>query len=73
MSIIGPNYELFGDIDKAYENFIQEVMAVIDILHLHIFLLDTQCTSCCIENRSVKRANSHCTICSLLTLTHIIF
>ena len=27
-----PNYELFDDIDKAYENFIQEVMEVIDNL-----------------------------------------
>ena len=27
-----PNYELFGDIDKAYENFIQKVMAVTDNL-----------------------------------------
>ena len=27
-----PNYELFDDIDKAYENFIQKVMAVIDNL-----------------------------------------
>ena len=27
-----PNYELFDDIDTAYENFIQKVMAVIDNL-----------------------------------------
>ena len=27
-----PNYELFDDIDRAYENFIQKVMAVIDNL-----------------------------------------
>ena len=27
-----PNYELFDDIDKAYEDFIQKVMAVIDDL-----------------------------------------
>ena len=27
-----PNYELFDDIDKAYENFFQKVMAVIDNL-----------------------------------------
>ena len=27
-----PNYELFDDIDKAYENFIQKVMAVTDNL-----------------------------------------
>ena len=27
-----PNYELFDDFDKAYENFIQKVMAVIDNL-----------------------------------------
>ena len=27
-----PNYELFDDIHKAYENFIQKVMAVIDNL-----------------------------------------
>ena len=27
-----PNYELFDDIDKAYENFIWKVMAVIDNL-----------------------------------------
>ena len=27
-----PNYELFDDIDKAYENFIQNVIAVIDNL-----------------------------------------
>ena len=39
----------------------------------YIFLLDIQCTTCCIENTSVKRANSHFTIFSLLTLTHIIF
>ena len=25
-----PNYELFDDIDKAYQNFIQKVMTVID-------------------------------------------
>ena len=29
-----PNYELFDDNDKAYENFIQKVMAVIDNLAL---------------------------------------
>ena len=27
-----PNYELFDDIDNAYENFIQKMMAVIDNL-----------------------------------------
>ena len=27
-----PNYELFDDIDKAYENVVQKVMAVIDNL-----------------------------------------
>ena len=27
-----PNYELFDDIDKAYENFIQKFMTVIDNL-----------------------------------------
>ena len=27
-----PNYELFADIDKAYENFIRKVMVVIDNL-----------------------------------------
>ena len=30
--LLFPNYELFDDIDKAYENFIQKVMAVIDNL-----------------------------------------
>ena len=27
-----PNYEVFDDIDKAYKNFIQKVIAVIDNL-----------------------------------------
>ena len=30
----------------------------------YIFLLDIHCTIFCIENRSVKRANNHFTICS---------
>ena len=44
-----------------------------DFAVYYIFLLGIQCTTFCIENRRVKRANSHFTICSLLTLTHIIF
>ena len=43
------------------------------IRHLLQILLDIQCPTFYIENRSVKRANSHYTICSLLTPTHIIF
>ena len=39
----------------------------------YTFLLDIQCTTFYIEYRGVKRVNSHCTICSLFTLTHIIF
>ena len=38
----------------------------------YIFLLDTQCTTSYIEKRSAKKANSHFTICSKLTPTHII-
>ena len=36
----------------------------------YTFILDIQCTTFYIEYR---RINSHCTICSLFTLTHIIF
>ena len=40
-------------------------VCVLRICHLlHIFLLDIQCTTFDIENRSVKRANSHFTVCS---------
>ena len=44
-----------------------------DFAIYYIFLLGIQCTTFCIENRRVKRANSDFTICSLLTLTQIIF
>ena len=38
-----------------------------------IYLLDIQCTTFYIENMSVKKANSHFTICSKFTPTLIIF
>ena len=38
----------------------------------YMFLLDTQCTTSCIENGNVTRANNHFTIASLVTLAHIV-
>ena len=37
-----------------------------DFAIYYIFLLDIQCATFCIENRSVKKANSHFTICSFI-------